>query len=284
MPLHKNPGLEIIYIARGEIEWTYAGRTVFTPPNSFVISWPWEEHGIETETVPPCHLYWILVPLVEPYSAPVLEPKIHPLVGLDADLVHAAIRSLKAHGPGRIIASSLSAMLLKEIVAEQNSPGFVHQARARAMVNLLLIELARQCKLAESGRIPWQGNRRVKEFLKALKETCGEEWTLAKMADHCDLGRTRFADLVSTITGDSPLRLLNRLRIEKAQTLLGNPELTITAIAYECGFNSSQYFSRVYREFTGETPGSWRKPSARVKNSQSRLSKAGNKKPAKSRS
>jgi AraC-like DNA-binding protein len=71
------------------------------------------------------------------------------------------------------------------------------------------------------------------------------------MAKRCGLGRTRFAALCRRITGDSPLTLVNRLRVDRAKQALKATEAPVTAIALECGFGSSQYFARVFRRFTG---------------------------------
>ena len=143
---------------------------------------------------------------------------------------------------------------MREIVAEQNRPGFAHPARASRMAGLLLIELARLCRLSFSGPARPDSQGRVAAFLEELKDNCGEEWTLERMADHCHLGRTQFAKMVSGLTGDPPLRLLNRYRVNRARKLLENSSESITSIAFSCGFNSSQYFARVFREFTGKSP------------------------------
>lgn len=44
---------------------------------------------------------------------------------------------------------------------------------------------------------------------------------------------------------------LDRLRINRARTLLLESDRTITDIAYLCGFHDSTYFSRVFRDFEG---------------------------------
>jgi AraC family L-rhamnose operon regulatory protein RhaS len=61
------------------------------------------------------------------------------------------------------------------------------------------------------------------------------------------------------LTGDTPITYLNRLRVRHADQLLKTTDHSITDIAFECGFQSSQYFATVYRQFTGKNPGASRK-------------------------
>lgn len=59
--------------------------------------------------------------------------------------------------------------------------------------------------------------------------------------------------------GTSLVDSLTSLRIERAQDLLRNPELTLSAIATDCGFANERYFSTVFKKSVGCTPGQFRK-------------------------
>ena len=54
---------------------------------------------------------------------------------------------------------------------------------------------------------------------------------------------------------------LGRVRVEKAKSLLLNPNLRISEIAYAVGFQSLRHFNRVFRELTGQSPTDFRKKS-----------------------
>jgi AraC-like DNA-binding protein len=47
---------------------------------------------------------------------------------------------------------------------------------------------------------------------------------------------------------------LGRVRVEKAKTLLSNPHLRVSEIAYTVGFQSLTHFNRVFHNLTGESP------------------------------
>ena len=64
--------------------------------------------------------------------------------------------------------------------------------------------------------------------------------------------------LAKELTGDTPSRLLNRFRVRLSQLPLRNGQKTITEIAFNSGFSSSQYFSRIFKDLIGITPSQYR--------------------------
>ncbi|MHA6484844.1 helix-turn-helix transcriptional regulator [Paenibacillus sp. strain BS8-2] len=59
-------------------------------------------------------------------------------------------------------------------------------------------------------------------------------------------------------TGMSPLQYMHDLRIRMALTLLENAELTVGEVGERLGFDSANYFIRLFRKETGMTPGQYR--------------------------
>lgn len=58
--------------------------------------------------------------------------------------------------------------------------------------------------------------------------------------------------------GDSPLNYINTEKIKKAKDLLSLPELSISDIAYEVGFNDPLYFTRLFKKKEGKSPTEFR--------------------------
>ncbi|MDP6795135.1 MAG: helix-turn-helix domain-containing protein [Verrucomicrobiota bacterium] len=90
-----------------------------------------------------------------------------------------------------------------------------------------------------------------------------EPFFVGKLIDHIGYGRSRFYELFRTNTGMTPNDYLRRLRLEVARGLLENTARPVTQIAFEVGFNSSQYFSTVFQQYTGLTPSGFRSREAR---------------------
>lgn len=92
-------------------------------------------------------------------------------------------------------------------------------------------------------------------------------YILANQADPIDLDKVAQAMHVSTFyfckmfkkaTGLTFTDYLSRVRVEKAKTLLLNPHLRISEIAYDVGFQSLTHFNRMFRKIVGESPTAYR--------------------------
>jgi len=132
--------------------------------------------------------------------------------------------------------------------------------------HVIALSQATFCELVESikvnkphSQVKSPGERQVLKLVERLRLECDQPWTLDSMARACQLKRTQFELLVKKLTGDVPMVLLNRLRIQRAQALLKKSGKTITEIAFEVGFESSQYFARVFHKLIGLTPTQYRK-------------------------
>jgi AraC-like DNA-binding protein/ligand-binding sensor protein len=92
-------------------------------------------------------------------------------------------------------------------------------------------------------------------------------YILANQADPIDLDKVAQAMHVSTFyfckmfkkaTGLTFTDYLSRIRVAKAKTLLLNPHLRISEIAYDVGFQSLTHFNRMFRKIVGESPTAYR--------------------------
>ena len=63
-----------------------------------------------------------------------------------------------------------------------------------------------------------------------------------------------FCKMFKKATGLTFTEYLSRTRVERAKTLLLNPHLRVSEIAYSVGFQSLTHFNRRFHEFTGESP------------------------------
>lgn len=81
---------------------------------------------------------------------------------------------------------------------------------------------------------------------------------LEEVANAIHVSTFYFCKLFKKATGLTFTDYLGRVRIEKAKTLLLNPHLRISEIAYTVGFQSLTHFNRVFRKVTGESPSHFR--------------------------
>ncbi len=55
---------------------------------------------------------------------------------------------------------------------------------------------------------------------------------------------------------------LNEYRIEKAKEMMCNPRINLKDISQACGYSDSNYFARVFKRLTGQTPSEYRLDAA----------------------
>lgn len=63
---------------------------------------------------------------------------------------------------------------------------------------------------------------------------------------------------LAALTGFSATKFIRYIRLNKAKELLQNQALSITAVAFDAGFNDPSYFGRVFRQEFGVSPQEWR--------------------------
>lgn len=73
------------------------------------------------------------------------------------------------------------------------------------------------------------------------------------------IGRRQLARLFQAREGCPPKRWLLRRKIEEARLRLALPGMSVTQVAFDLGFPSSQHFATTFRRLTGSTPSAaWR--------------------------
>ena len=87
-----------------------------------------------------------------------------------------------------------------------------------------------------------------------LQESIDSTINLEDLAKELPMGYSRFRKTFKAHTGTSPNQYLLNLRLDKAKELLLSTNLTVGEIAYQTGFESIFYFSRLFRQKNGLAP------------------------------
>lgn len=85
-----------------------------------------------------------------------------------------------------------------------------------------------------------------------------EEWPIHRLAQVTAVSAAHFAHSFKDAFGVPPHRYLLTRRIERAVALLRDTDLSITEVAFQTGWKSLGTFGRIFRDITGENPGSLR--------------------------
>ncbi|MEP7298866.1 MAG: helix-turn-helix transcriptional regulator [Burkholderiales bacterium] len=85
-----------------------------------------------------------------------------------------------------------------------------------------------------------------------------DEWPIQRLAQVSAVSAAHFARSFKHAFGIPPHRYLLTRRIERAVALIRDTDLPITEIAFQTGWRSLGTFGRIFRDITGENPGSLR--------------------------
>jgi AraC-like DNA-binding protein/ligand-binding sensor protein len=113
-----------------------------------------------------------------------------------------------------------------------------------------------------SGKIfSFQGIRHASALRKAERfiwENYTRKISLQEIAEASGLSAPYFSTIFKDEMGENLSNYLNRLRVEKAAAMLAETELTLNEIASACGFEDQSWFSKIFKNFTGSSPGKYR--------------------------
>ena len=260
---HRNEGVEFVWLETGAMAFEVDGRRHRLQAGDLTITRPWQLHRLGDPHIGPGRLHWLIVDVGvrrpnqdwrwpswvvitradrEELSAR-LRGNEHPVWRATPDLRHSfgeLARGVEAFAP-----SQVSRMIIH--------------------LNHLLLSLLDALRRQAPGPDPALSTRRrtVELFLRDLEEnpeSLSHPWTVASMAEHCGMGETAFSGHCRDLANASPADYLRDCRIDRAAELLRRDAgRSVTDIALDCGFNTSQYFATCFRRRKGCTPGEWRR-------------------------
>ena len=126
---------------------------------------------------------------------------------------------------------------------------------AQAVIVMLASLAQKRANASAENALRGIGNR-IKEYIDAHYL---EDLKLPEIAAALHINPFYLAHTFKALTGSSPMAYITRRRIDEAQNLLLTTNLTVTAIAMECGYNNSNYFQSVFKNIVGMPPGKYRK-------------------------
>lgn len=102
--------------------------------------------------------------------------------------------------------------------------------------------------------------RRVIDYIEA---DLSRPFTIEGLAHVAGVSHRHFMRAFRESTGQTPLRFVYSLRLERAKEILLDPRRTATEIALDCGFSHAQHFSTAFKKATGVTPSDFRRAATR---------------------
>jgi len=79
------------------------------------------------------------------------------------------------------------------------------------------------------------------------------------LADVVKLSSYHFVRAFKQSFGLPPHRYLSSLRMQRAKSLLANPDMSVTQVGFNLGFSDTSSFTTTFRKHTGLTPTAYRR-------------------------
>jgi AraC-like DNA-binding protein len=237
--------LEICYLARGQQTYRVGQTSYNLTGGDVFLTFPHEPHGTGTAPESKGTLYWCLLRLPEKNE------RLFSLSPGESRQLMALLLAL----PRQFRLGTAPAKDLDRVFAIHRQ---AHLALGKAeMRNILLrflFDLVRACDRQGSRLSPAIG-----KALQFVQRQPQRMFSIREVARQCGLSESRFKERFRCEVGVPPAEYMMRRKIDAAKSLLLSGNQTVTKIALDLGFSSSQYFATTFRRYTGRTPGEYRR-------------------------
>jgi len=247
-------GIRIYYITEGKFEWRINHQPYVFYPGDVAVILPGIPFGSDNGILEIGSYTWIHLAMQKLENGHLLPGKWSAL----SESEGAAIGKMLSLNSSPVLSRfSEAGKILKCIHAELFNHEIGYQACINHQVDELLIQVTRHMT-----RQSHPGRDFPKTFMhleEVLRKDLSHQWTVEEMAALVGLGTTLFTERVKSYSGFSPINYLINIRISEAIKLLKRPDISVTDIALDTGFYSSQHFSTTFKKLTGYRPSEFRK-------------------------
>ena len=253
-PKSTSTGIKIFCVLEGKFEWCVDNGQYSLFPGDVALILPKQEFGSINGVLEIGSFSWIHLSIQRNDVDDIL-------TGAWSSLSESECRAIShillAHNSPVLSKFTDGGKLLKSIQNELSSQEIGYHAKVNYLLDELFISISRQLtKQSNPGR---DFPKTFMNLEQALRQDLSHQWTVEEMAALVGLGTTLFNEKVKSYTGFTPLNYLINIRISEAIKLLKKKDVSITDIALDTGFYSSQHFSTTFKKLTGYTPSQFRK-------------------------
>jgi len=266
LPMHRNEGIEICYILSGETPFATDGGQCTLSAGDMTVTRPWQRHCLGDPMIRPCKLFWFIldVETVGKRSTWEFPSWVGPDMAARKALLNVFRKNPRCYlaGAGKPLKDFMNRSCTTLGEREWSVMSSAHVAN---IINTLLLFVSEHLAsdIEASSADPQGFDQTIRQFfsgLEASAEKAGRAWSVGEMAYACRVGKSYLSAATRRIYNGTPAELLNRIRMEHARVLLvQKPPKSVTEIAFELGFNTSQYFANRFRREFGCTPREYRK-------------------------
>ena len=233
-PLHVHETLELSYVTRGKCTIQIDGRLYDVTPGDIAISFPLVPHSIEAVSQD-CEglVVFFQADSIEEFAATF--HKLSP--------VCPVLPAQKVPEDARFALARLAGMKGREQEGTTMRLTYLH---------LLLAHLVAAMELQPAQTTNERGL--ADRVIKYIFDHACENITLSSTAHGLGISESHLSHLFSQQFQINFRRFVNAIRIDKAEALMRDPNMTLTAICYSCGYENMRTFRRAFVRETGLLP------------------------------
>ena len=105
----------------------------------------------------------------------------------------------------------------------------------------------------------------INRLRDSIRQNMGDsDFTVERLGEEVGLSRVQLYRKVKALTGQTPVDLLKKARLERARLLVEKTDKSISEIAYEVGFTAPSYFNKCFKDEFGVNPGALREQGSKL--------------------
>ncbi len=253
---HLNDGIEIHFVNSGKYKWAVDGNEIELLPDNLSVTAPWQLNGSPTGKMDIGQINWMVIkPEAYDLDTPLklgswtklsdkFQKKIGTMITNENAIVVEKAKVFKKY----------FIELEKELSNQER--GF--EIIVHNIIENFFIDLYRHLALREQ-KIQEEDNFILK-LTQIVTNDLSKKWIIDDLAYMFGMGKTKFTYEVKKHTGYPPNSFIINLKIEKAIDLIKNNDaMSMSDIAYACGFSSLQHFTSTFSQRIGISPGKYKK-------------------------
>ncbi|WP_233194492.1 AraC family transcriptional regulator [Aquimarina sp. I32.4] len=245
LPVHQHiDSIEICFCINGEQHYQVNDELFKLNGNDILIIPPNENHSTGDYPEDKGELFWLQITCSDGESSFCNLPEEHSLYLIDA-LEKASKQVFK----GAFQIKFMLDGLLNELETSDVTLSRIYINQLIIQIVLEVIQLSKQ----KQEYSPRQKLNLIDEF---IIDNMHRIVYVDELAVISEVSVGYFKSWFKNTAGIPPKEYVNRLKIEQSKIDLLTKE-NITTVAYDLGFSSSQYFSTIFKKFTGYTPKSY---------------------------
>lgn len=248
----EHDGAELVYLLDGEVCWELDDNLLIPLAAGHSVLFPTAlKHRITNGIYPPSSSFWMVMSTKSDVQSATMLTESNRTLFENSLGRHGLTQKMSDQS---ILSINAAIRLMKDKRMYTGAPLLISELRAH--LHLIMVET---WKAHESQQVLHSGDKLVAAALNLMH---AEEETLPPIADMAKvLGCTRghLHTVFRRDVGMSPSDYVQRLRIKRACELLTAERDSVTDIAFQMGFASSQHFARTFRKYLGLTPTDYRK-------------------------